>query len=167
MAIIPLTGIVSASSIAQAPASVAPPVSSSVMVASSLAVPLADSGSDVLVFPGLDETFTLVKDGRVLAEALCRRLTTPRGTLPFHPDYGLDLRSFLNESMTQDLLYRLKAAVERECELDERVVTASAAITFTPATQALRVRLSVTTGSGPFRFVLNVTSLTVQMLGDE
>jgi hypothetical protein len=69
--------------------------------------------------------------------------------------------------MTQDVLYRIKAAVERECELDERVLTASATVTYAFATQALRVRISVTTSNGPFKFVVNVTSLTVEMLGEE
>lgn len=149
------------------PATPSPAPSTTVFVANALARPLIDGGSDVLVFPGLDETFTLVNDGRVLAEALARRLTTPRGTLPFHADYGLDLRGYLNESMTQDVLYRLKAAVERECELDERVLTASATVSYAFGTQALGVRISVTTSNGPFKFVLNVTSLTVQMLGEE
>lgn len=153
--------------IGPAPPAALPAPSSSVFVSTALARPLIDGGSDVLVFPGLDETFTLINDGRVLAEALARRLLTPRGTLPFHADYGFDLRNYVNESMTQDVLYRLKAAVERECELDERVLAASATVTYGYQTQALRVRVSVTTSNGPFKFVLNVTSLTAELLGEE
>jgi phage baseplate assembly protein W len=124
-------------------------------------------GSDVLVFPGLDETFTLVSDSRVLTEALARRLCTPRGTLPFHPDYGLDLRQYLNQSMTADALYRLKTAAERECEQDERVGSADAVVTYTPSSSSLKVSLTINTAAGPFRLVLSVTQVSVDLLSEE
>jgi len=124
-------------------------------------------GSDVLVFPGLDPNLTLVNDGRVVAEALARRLSTPRGSLPFHPDYGLDLRGYLNDAMTPERLYQLRAAAELECEQDERVQSAEVKASFSLATQSLRVSINVTTNTGDLRFVLNVSQVSVDLLSQE
>jgi phage baseplate assembly protein W len=140
---------------------------STFFVSQQLAAAGSGYGSDILVFPGLDETFNLVNDGRVLAEALGRRLTTPRGALPFHPDYGLDVRAWLNEGFTQDAAYRLKAAIERECEADERVASATSSVSFNLAAQSLRFKVSCATATGPFTFVMNVTSLTIELLASE
>lgn len=132
--------------------------------ASSLAGVEGDFGSDVLVFPSFDGNLTLVEDGRVIAEAVARRLSTKRGTMPFHPDYGLDLRDYLNEAVTPDVLYRLKAAVELECEQDERVQSATATITYSLATQQLRVAIEVVTNTENLRFVLSVSQVSVELL---
>jgi phage baseplate assembly protein W len=126
-----------------------------------------DFGTDVLCFPGLDETFSLASGGRVVAEALARRLSTPRGSLPFHPDYGLDVRAWLNDAISQDLLYRLKASAERECEQDERVEAVEVAVTYVQATQALRLRVTATTAQGPFRFTLSVSQVSIDLLAEE
>lgn len=126
----------------------------------------SDYGTDVLVFPGMDPDLNLSSGGRVLAEAIARRLTTPRGSLPFHEEYGLDVRSYLNETMTSDALYRLKTAIERECEADERVESASVALTFTPAAHRLAVRIELVTAQGPFRFTLSVSQVTVELLSE-
>jgi phage baseplate assembly protein W len=137
---------------------------SSVQFQSTLGTSSIDYGSDVLTFPGVDPNLTLSKGGRVLAEALARRLCTPRGSLPFHEDYGLDLRSFLNEAVTSDSLYRLKSAVERECEADERVESASVSLDYNAQTRRLRVRIEATTAQGPFRLTLAVSQVTVELL---
>lgn len=152
-----------------APAVPAPPPASTVyqLGASTLAGVSGDFGSDSLVFPGVDGNFTLVKDGRVIAEALARRLSTPRGSLPFHPDYGLDLRSYLNEAVTADLLYRMKAAVELECEQDERIDGAKATITYAQSTMSMKVRVDVTTTTAALRFVLSVSQVSVDLLNEE
>lgn len=121
-------------------------------------------GIDVMCLPDLDGTFTLVSDGRVLCEAVARRLMTPRGSLPFHPDYGFDVRSYLNESMSADDVYRFKSSVERECEADERVASADASVSFEANSSRLRLSVIVTTASGEYRFTLLVTQLTTELL---
>jgi hypothetical protein len=59
---------------------------------------MADFGTDTSTFPGVDETFAPISGGRVVCEAVARRLLTPAGFLAFHPEYGFDVRSFLSES---------------------------------------------------------------------
>jgi phage baseplate assembly protein W len=126
-----------------------------------------DYGFDVLVFPDLDASFSLVNDSRVLGEALARRLLTPRGRLDFHPNYGLDIRDFLNDAVTQDSLFRLQAAAEAECEQDERVLDASVRATYDPDAEKLTLTISIDASSGPFKFVLAVTDLTAELLASQ
>lgn len=146
------------------PPPVPAPSASSVRFESALVASAVDYGSDVLVFPGVDPNLTLSSGGRVLAEALARRLSTPRGSLPFHEDYGLDLRSYLNESVTSDVLYRLKSAIQRECEADERVESASVGLEYDASARRLRVRIEAVTAQGPFRLTLSVSQVTVELL---
>ena len=106
----------------------------------------------------------IVTGPRVLAEAIARRLSTPRGGLFYDPTYGLDVRAWLNESLTPQRLFALRHAVEAEVEKDERVLSCSADLTFIAATKSLRLTLSIQTQDGPFALVLGVISLTVSIL---
>src|SRR5690606_6969920 len=46
----------------------------------------------------LDPSFGLVSGRRALAQAILARLDTPQGALWYDPDYGRDLKRWLNES---------------------------------------------------------------------
>jgi hypothetical protein len=78
-------------------------------------------GVDVSCYPDLDPLGTLVSGNTALAQAIARRLTTPRGGLFYDTNYGTDLRLYLNEGMTNEAQSRIKAAIESECAKDERV----------------------------------------------
>jgi phage baseplate assembly protein W len=125
---------------------------------------VADFGIDTSSFPDLDPSFSALTDQRVVAEALTRRLTTPRGALPFYPDYGTDVRGWLNESVTQARLSEWRRAVQRECEKDERVASADASLAYNQQSQTLSISVAGTTADGPFALVLSVTSVTVTLL---
>ena len=99
--------------------------------------------TDITTFPDLD--FHLVSGRRALAEALARRLQTPRGSLFYAPDYGLDLREMLNMRVTQGDLFAWKAAVEQEIRRDERVLSVNADLTFDMETEAFKAELLVET----------------------
>ncbi len=62
---------------------------------------MTDFVVDVSTFPDLDSSFTLITGRRVIAEAILRRLLTPRGGLAYDPDFGLDVRGWLNEDCTR------------------------------------------------------------------
>lgn len=123
-----------------------------------------DFGTDISCYPDLDPLGTLVSGNTALAQAIARRLTTPRGGLFYDTNYGTDLRLYLNEGMTNETQSRIKAAIESECRKDERVSSASAEVTFNFATQTLSVSISLVTASGPFTLTLDVTQLTVSLL---
>ena len=127
----------------------------------------ADFGSDIPVFDDLDETLTLQSGRRVLIDALGRRLLTDKGSLPFHEDYGIDVRNFLNTSITTDSLFTIKDIVERELEDDERVLSASTVVTYDTPTEALSFDVTIQTEEGPFAFTLVVTALTTQLIAGE
>jgi len=125
---------------------------------------MADLGTDISCWPDLDPNGVLVSGRTALAQALARRLTTPRGGLFYDTNYGTDLRLYLNEGMTRDAQSRVKAAVEAECRKDERVSSCAADVVFNAAAQSLRISIAVNPGDGPFSLVLDVTKLTLALL---
>lgn len=126
-----------------------------------------DFGVDVSSFPVPDTTFSTISGYKVLAQALARRLLTPRGFLTFHPNYGLDVRKYINESIDDTTLARIRSEVALELHQDERVQDANATVAFVQSTQTLLVTCKVVTASGPFSFVLSLSAVSVQLfLGD-
>ena len=123
-----------------------------------------DFGQDVSLFPDLDGSGALVYGFTCLAQALLRRLTTPRGGLFYDPGYGTDIRGFLGESLGSNATGAIQQAIESEVTQDERVLNATATVTFIPAANTLIAHLTVQTGDGPFSLVIAITSLTVTLL---
>lgn len=126
---------------------------------------MVDLGTDISTFPRLDGTFTPISGGRVVVEAIARRLSTPRGMLSFHPDYGLDLRAWLNASVRDSDIEALRSAIVDECLKDERVfATSRVDVAFDRQTGTARVTIGLVISSGPFTLVLGVSSLSVDIL---
>ena len=127
-------------------------------------LPKPDFGTDLAALPDLEPRLPLQSGLRNLGEAIARRLQTPRGSLFYAPNYGTDIRAWLNEAMTTDDLFRAKVAVEAECEKDERVLSADAEVVLNRTLQTLTLRLTLTTAAGPFRLVLSVDQVTVTLI---
>lgn len=125
---------------------------------------MTDFGQDVSTFPDLDPAFSPLVGSRVVAEAVARRLSTPRGIIPSCPDYGLDVRSWLNESVTTAKLDRWKREIALELQKDERIASVSATLAYDSARLELKIALEVEAADGPFRLVLLVTAVTVALL---
>lgn len=125
---------------------------------------MTDFGSDISTSPVLDGTMRPISGPRVVLEACARRLTTPRGSLWAHLDYGLDLRSWLNESFTVAAQAEMAAAITAELEKDERVLEVSASSSLDSRTGVLTVRIGVAMAEGPFRLVLAVSRATVDLV---
>jgi phage baseplate assembly protein W len=106
-----------------------------------------------------DLSFALISDRRALAEALYRRLTTPRGGLFYAPDYGDDLREMLLARLDDSALFAWKARIEQECMRDDRVDSVQADLTFYAARGVLLIEIEVTTPEGDvFTLTLNGSS---------
>lgn len=125
---------------------------------------MADYGADVSCLDDLDPYFSLVSGKPALAQALSRRLTTPRGSLVYDPEYGIDLRSYLNASPSMHDLSVAKSAIEAEVTADERVSAATAVVSFDRRTSILTVSIDVESAIGPFRLVLASTGVSVSVL---
>lgn len=132
-------------------------------VVESDAVP-ADLGSDVLVMPDLDTTFTPRGDAVVVADAFARRLDTRRGTLWSAPNYGFFLRDFLNDVVTPDTLQQIRAGIEAQAEQEERILGLQVGVAYDIEDQVLVVRMQVVSDAGPFALALTISQLTTDVL---
>lgn len=128
------------------------------------ALKLGDLGTDIDFTTDIGLRWNLATGRRNLGNALARRLSTPRGTLDYDPDYGFDLRDSLSAGLTRTQLAQLRASIVDECEKDERVDNCDADVIYNPFTSGLTVNLTVTTADGPFDLILLVTSVTVALL---
>jgi phage baseplate assembly protein W len=125
---------------------------------------MADYGTDIACYPDLDGFGSLATGRTAVAQALARRLTTPRGSLFYDTNYGTDLRLYLSESFTQEAQSRVKAAVEAECSKDDRVSSCTANVTFNAVARTLKLSITIDLGDGPFAMTVAVTSLTLALL---
>jgi phage baseplate assembly protein W len=122
-------------------------------------------GLDVSTFPGLDVAFKAITGQRAIAEAVARRWVTPRGSLVYDPDYGEDVRGLLNARIDGPRLRALEAALTAQALADERISGAvvQLAVTGSGPTVALRASASLASSAGPFRLVLTVTQLALDL----
>jgi len=123
-----------------------------------------DFGTDLSCTDDLDETMKEISGQDVLAQAIYRRLTTPRGQLIDDPDYGIDVRSFLSRGVDAGKLREIEGTIRQEVLKDERVANVTAKATIDYKTYSITVSLIVTTGDGPFRLVFSITADTVEFL---
>ncbi len=125
-------------------------------------------GVDIDVLTDLNPAFTLARGDRNLANAIGRRLQTPAGKLADigdDPDYGMDIRSWLNTDLTTTEIAGLENAISDEILKDERIVSVVVDATYSFATAVLEVEINALKSDGaPFRLVLRVSSLTVDIL---
>jgi hypothetical protein len=125
----------------------------------------ANIGADINCVSGLDPLFTLVTGRTALAQAIARRLQTPRGTLAWigdTADYGYDVRQHLGDDLTPRLQSLIASRVEAEALADERVRAATATVTLLAGT--LRIALQISDAAGPFRLTLSIDAVTVTAL---
>ena len=96
----------------------------------------------------------------LLAQAIARRLDTPRGSLPDDPGYGISLRSMLNVGTTTTSIAGIAGRIRGEIVKDDRVATATVSVTPGTALDSLTVVIRVTPADvgETFTMTLAVTS---------
>lgn len=109
---------------------------------------------------------------RLVAEAVYRRLITPRGMLrggDEEANYGLDLAALVGTASTPALLASLPARIKNEVLKDERLRDASVSVTSAVAGAATTWTIAVRglTDAGPFVLRLAVSDVTTELLGLE
>lgn len=124
---------------------------------------MTDFGSDISCVTDIASDGRTVTGNRVVAEAVARRLLTPRGRLIGDPNYGFDLTQFVNADMSPRDIAGMNAGIVSECLKDERV-EASKASTVLDSLGVLTVTIDLTLSTGPFTLVLSVTDVTVTIL---
>lgn len=114
----------------------------------------------------LDPAFSFVTGLPALGEALARRLVTARGSLDGDPNYGHDVRQYLNDDRPD--VTAIAAAVSDELAKDERVDAATCEVSFDETVGALRITATGFASTvGPFRLVLAIDAVTVAILDAE
>jgi hypothetical protein len=123
-----------------------------------------DFGTDFDFLSDLNPNLTMVSGLAVLGQDILHRLETPRGGLFYDPDYGTDVRAYLNGKMTPQVLSRMQSEVQAELGKDERFLSTSAKFQFVPQTNTLTLNLAVVTAQGPFTLVIEITNVTITLL---
>jgi hypothetical protein len=95
-------------------------------------------------------------DPLIVAQAVYRRLTTPRDGLVDDREYGLDLRTFLHRGLTTAQLRSVEGQIRNEICKDDRVETVSVAVTHTDV-GSFSIAIRGETGAAPFSLVLALT----------
>lgn len=131
-------------------------------------------GSDLYMFDQL-RTGRVATGTTLLAQAIYRRLTTPRGSLDDGDEgvvYGLDLAEFIGRQATPDAIANTGPALEAEILKDDRVASVTAVVSAVTGTDGLvetTVVLTVVpfdeTADGPFDMTLAVSDVNVSLLG--
>jgi hypothetical protein len=114
----------------------------------------------------LDPNFTLITGTQAVAEAVSRRLVTPRGALAYDPDFGTDLRDWLEQDVEESgTAFAIASAIESECLKDERVSSAEAEATYDSEARRFDTRVAIELVSGQvFRLTLSIDAVTASVL---
>ena len=99
----------------------------------------------------------------VVAEAVLRRWTTGRGELIDDPNYGWNVMDLVNDDLGPTDIGYAQQQMAAEAQKDERVRSATVAITLTVA-GLLMIVATIVTALGPFRLVVAVTAVDVKLL---
>lgn len=108
-------------------------------------------------------------DVRLLGEAAIRRLTTTRGMLADDPDYGIDVRTYMNRGTTVRELRDLASVVTSELRKDDRFDDIDVQVS-QPSLVELAFRIRITPADERLHaftltFALVNGQLTVEALG--
>jgi hypothetical protein len=121
-----------------------------------------DFGHDLSCTTDLTSDMAEVDGTLQLGQALARRIITPRGGLIDDPNYGYDVRGFLNDDVTSRTLAEVQAKMDAEFLKDERVLQSSTTLSFTSG--VLTTTTIIQTANGPFTLVLAISDVTVAIL---
>jgi hypothetical protein len=123
-----------------------------------------DFGRCISVVDGLPLRWKYITGKRVVAEAVLRRWSTERRSLPYDLDYGTDARAMIGDSLTSASIGEWQSALAAEAVKDDRVEDCDVVITYDRATETALVTASITTADGPFRLVSAIDAVTVNLL---
>lgn len=122
-----------------------------------------DYGKDVLI----GKVVSPISGSKNLINALVRRLSTMQGSLFYDPQYGYDVRQFINAEVDDQDIQQIETNVENQIEQDERVSSCRCTAQFDYQTQKMRLEVQVTPFvDRTFTLILSVDNLTVKLLTD-
>jgi len=110
----------------------------------------------------LDPNMGEVSGRTVLIQSCIRRLITYRGTLIYDPNYGTDVRTFLNDDIDTRKLGQFGAAVDAEMRKDQRILRSNTTVSFVGGVLILSIGL--VDQAGPFSLTLSISDVSVSLL---
>lgn len=116
-----------------------------------------DFGSTLSLTFDLDPMGQTVSGLTALAQALIRRITTPRGRLLSDPNYGYDIAGELEDDVTTQQVNAIAANVDAEFLKDQRVFSSVTTVTLQTDGQ-LDVASQVQSALGPFSLVFSLSA---------
>jgi len=123
-----------------------------------------DLGTDIALTDDLAPVMGIASGRLAVAQAVYRRLTTPRGGLFYDPDYGYDVRELVNSEISPSIRAAHKSEIAHECRKEETVESARVVFDFDAQTRTLDVIVELDTATGPFDLVIRVTQVTAELL---
>lgn len=92
----------------------------------------------------IDPGGTEVTEWLALGQAIARRILTPRGRLIDDPWYGMTVRDWMNEGVTELKIVQLQTAIRLEVRKDERVVDAEVVCSWDFNSKTITIDIEVT-----------------------
>lgn len=99
----------------------------------------------------------------VVAEAILRRWTTSQGQLVDDPSYGENIFDLLGDDLSPSDIAYAQQRFAAEAAKDPRVLRCTVTIKLDAAGN-LTLAANIVTAAGPFRLVLSVNAVTLQLL---
>jgi hypothetical protein len=124
----------------------------------------SETGQDIACITDVGTSLSLARGPRNVGNALARRLITPRGGLFYDPNYGLDIRNYLNAGFTPQALAQGQSDVASEVSKDPRVEDPIVTVVSDLATASMQITITCELAEGPHEFVFGVSLLTVELL---
>lgn len=121
-------------------------------------------GITIRALPDIGDRLELISGNMAVAQAISFRLSTPRGSLWRHPNYGFDIRVYSSRAMTKTAKYRLESSINQEVLKDERVYKSAAKVDFDESNQKVTITLALLTKFGPFKLVLLASDTLVDII---
>jgi hypothetical protein len=121
-------------------------------------------GGDIDCILDVGRSLSIATGLRNIGNALARRLVTPRGGLFYDPNYGLDVRAFVNAGFTPQQLAQVQGDVAAEVAKDERVENPVVIVVPNLAAATMVITVTCDLDEGPFAFIVNVNALTAELL---
>ena len=115
-----------------------------------------DFGTTLSCVFDIDAMGATVSGLTALAQALIRRITTPRGRLLSDPNYGYDIAGELEDDVTTQQVNAIAANVDAEFLKDQRVFSSVTTVTLQGDGQ-LDVASQVQSALGPFSLVFSLS----------
>lgn len=124
---------------------------------------MADFGIELSCTTDIAADSRMVSGFRVVAEAVFRRWTTPRGRLINYPNYGYDVTQHVNQDMSARDINEMCANLAAEAKKEQRV-TGAAVVAVLGSDGVLTVTGTIDTAQGPFTMTVAASAVSVQLL---